>query len=101
MMFIRLLGWLITAAALMAIGAETLASLEANAYRSIALGELWYQLDRESLNLIQATTQRYLWPLLWDGITYILLQPAWLVLGITGPLLFIIFIKQKKKRRRR
>ncbi len=87
----RLIGWLITAAALMAVGAEVVAALETNAYRGLALGELWYLLNRDSLNLMQAVTQRYLLPILWDGAVVLLLQPAWIVLGITGPVLVLLF----------
>ncbi len=87
----RLIGWLITAAALMAVGAEVVATLETNAYRGLALGELWYLLNRDSLNLMQAVTQRYLLPILWDGAVVLLLQPAWIVLGITGPVLVLLF----------
>ena len=32
----------------------------------VAAGELWYALDRGSLNFAQAITQRYLHPALWD-----------------------------------
>ncbi len=90
----RLIGWLITAAALMAVGAEVVATLETNAYRGLALGELWYLLNRDSLNLMQAVTQRYLLPALWDGVVLVLLQPAWIVLGVTGPVLVLLFARR-------
>jgi len=93
----RLLGWLITAAALMAVGAEVIASLEANAYRGLTLGELWYLLNRDSLNLMQAITQRYLLPILWDGMVVLLLQPAWIVLGVTGPVLVLLFSSRRER----
>jgi hypothetical protein len=93
----RLLGWLITAAALMAVGAEVIASLEANAYRGLTLGELWYLLNRNSLNLMQAITQRYLLPVLWDGMVLLLLQPAWIVLGVSGPVLVLLFSGRRER----
>jgi len=93
----RLLGWLITAAALMAVGAEVIASLETNAYRGLTLGELWYLLNRDSLNLMQAITQRYLLPVLWEGVVVLLLQPAWIVLGVTGPVLVLLFSNRRER----
>lgn len=41
------------------------------------LGELWFRLDPFSLNLVQAITQRYLHPALWDHLAVpLLLSPA-------------------------
>ena len=92
----RIIGWLICAIALMALGAETIASLETGNYRGLAIGEIWYLIDRESLNLIQAVVQRYLLPSLWDSFVMLLTQPAWLVFGIAGPALVLLFGIGKK-----
>jgi len=87
----RIFGWLICAVALMALGAETIAALETGAYRGLAIGELWYLIDRGSLNLSQAIVQRYLVPSLWDAFVVLLQQPAWLVFGVSGPVLVLLF----------
>ncbi len=94
----RLIGWLVTALALLAAGAEIVASLEGGAYRGLAIGELWYLLDRESLNISQAVVQRYLLPVLWDGVVVLLRQPAWLVLGVAGPVLVLVFRFRREAR---
>jgi hypothetical protein len=61
----------------------------------IALGQLWYQLDRSSLNLVQAVIQRYIHPFLWDPIIVtILLSWAFAVLMILGLLLLVVFRKR-------
>ena len=79
----RFLGWLITAVALMAAGAEILASLEAGAYQGLAIGYLWFKIDTGSLNLSQAIVQRYIHPSLWDPvIVTVLTWPAWITLGV-------------------
>jgi hypothetical protein len=87
----RIFGWLICAMALMALGAETIASLETGAWRNLAIGEIWYLVDKGSLNLSQAIVQRYLIPSLWDGFVVVLQQPAWLVFGVSGPVLILLF----------
>ena len=49
----------------------------------IPLGELLYDLDRDSLNLAQAVTQRYISERLWDPhILNILVEPAYWVFAI-------------------
>lgn len=96
----RILGWLLVAAAIAAVGAELLASLEAGGWRPLALGELWYRLDAPSLNLAQAVIQRYLLPALWDPvIATVLTWPAWLVAGVPG--LVLLFLTRRRNRRRR
>jgi len=94
----RIFGWLVTAVALMAVGAEVVAALEDGGYRGLAIGELWYLLDRESLNVSQAAVQRHVLPALWDGVVILLLQPAWLVFGIAGPVLVLVFGSSKESR---
>ena len=87
----RIIGWLVCAIALMALGAETLASLEGGGYRGLAIGEIWYLIDRGSLNLMQAVVQRHLIPSMSDGFVVILQQPAWLIFGALGPVLVLLF----------
>jgi len=94
----RSLGWLITAIALMAAGAEILASLEAGAYQGLAIGYLWFKIDTGSLNLSQAVIQRYVHPSLWDPVIVTVLQwPAWITLGILGPTLALLFRKRTRR----
>ena len=82
----RVIGWLLAALALLALlalGAELVASLEAGAYRGLALGLFWYELDVASLNLVQAVVQRHLWPALWDPVLVTVLRwPAWISFGL-------------------
>lgn len=94
----RFIGWLITAVALMAAGAEILASLEAGAYQGLAIGYLWFKIDVGSLNLAQAVIQRYIHPALWDpAIVTVLQWPAWITLGIVGPVCALLFRKRSPR----
>lgn len=47
------------------------------AFAQTTLGEFWYRMGRETLNVFQAVVQRYVSPDLWDSvIVEILLMPA-------------------------
>jgi hypothetical protein len=88
----HLAGWLLVAAALSALGLELAQAFFRGAYQPIAAGELWFRLDVTSLNLVQAITQRYLHPSLWDPIVATILQwPAWSLLGGPGAALVLAF----------
>ena len=44
------------------------------------LGQTWYTLHVESLNLAQVLLERYLWPPLWNpGVVTLLQWPTWMV----------------------
>ncbi|PCJ70449.1 MAG: hypothetical protein COA62_07630 [Rhodobiaceae bacterium] len=48
-------------------------------------GEVWFELSRNTLNLMQAVVQRYLSPSLWDpAIVSVLKLPLVAVLGLIG-----------------
>lgn len=46
----------------------------------LLLGEAWYALSVESLNLTQAIIERFIWPPLWsDAILPLLQMPFWFI----------------------
>jgi hypothetical protein len=48
-----------------------------------AAGQVWYDLDKASLNLVQAVVQRYIHPIVWDSVFVPwLLLPAWRALAV-------------------
>ena len=68
-------------------------------FEPIPLGQIWYDLDAGSLNLIQAVIERHVWPPLWDpGLITVLRWPAWAVLGL--PALILLLIPFRRRRRR-
>ena len=86
----RAVGWVLVCLALAALGYEVLLATASGTWRVIAAGELWYALDRASLNFAQAITQRYLHPALWDPLIQSLLTwPAWSLLGAPGVALVV------------
>lgn len=84
-------GWVLATVALIALGYELLSFAETGNYRVIPAGELWFNVHVASLNLIQAVTQRYVHPLLWDPIIATVLQwPLWSLLGAPAAVLLAI-----------
>ena len=94
----RLIGWVAFLAGAAVLVRDGLVWINTKHWAPIALGQLWYQLDRSSLNLVQAVTQRYIHPFLWDPIIVtILLSWAFAVLMILGVLLLAVFRKRARR----
>jgi cytochrome c-type biogenesis protein CcmH/NrfF len=64
----------------------------------IAVGQLWFDLDRSSLNLVQAVVQRYIHPFLWDPIIVtVLLWWAFAALMVLGVLILALSGRRASK----
>ena len=97
----RIVGWLLLLAAGIVLANDVFTWYRTGALHLSAAGELWYRLDRGSLNLVQAVVQRYVSPRLWDPVIQTVLQfYALLVLAIPG-LLLLWATRSREKRRRR
>ena len=87
----RLVGVGLLLLGLILLGHDLIPLAHGAGFQPAALGQLWYALDPGSLNLLQAVTQRYLLPALWDGgMVWLLLQPAFAVALVLGVLLWLI-----------
>ena len=81
----RLIGWTFFLAGLAVLVRDVLVWINTKHWAPIALGQLWFDLNRSSLNLVQAVVQRYIHPFLWDPIIVtILLCWAFAVLMVLG-----------------
>jgi hypothetical protein len=93
----RLIGWALFLAGLSVLVRDVLVSIEAKRWAPIALGQLWFDLNRSSLNLTQAIVQRYIHPFLWDPVIItLLLCWAFAVLILLG--LTILAISSRRAR---
>ena len=54
---------------------------------TISLGWLWFQVHGNSLVGFQALIEKNISPAVWQPVQYLLILPAWLVLGIPGVIL--------------
>jgi hypothetical protein len=91
----RVIGWIALLFGAAVLVRDGLVWIDTKHWAPLALGQLWYDLNRSSLNLIQAVTQRYIHPFLWDPIIVnILLSWAFAVLMVFGVLLIVLFRKR-------
>jgi hypothetical protein len=91
----RVIGWIVLLAGAAALVRDLLVWIDTKHWAPLALGQLWYDLNRSSLNVVQAVVQRYIHPFLWDPIIVsILLSWAFAVLMFLGVLLSIVFRKR-------
>ncbi len=92
----RVIGWIVFLAGLSVLVRDVIAWFNTKIWAPIAIGQLWYELDRSSLNLVQAVTQRYVSPFLWDRIIVnILLCWAFAVLVGLGGLILLLARKRR------
>ncbi|MBV8505862.1 MAG: hypothetical protein JOZ11_08660 [Alphaproteobacteria bacterium] len=87
----RLIGWVVFLAGLAVLARDVLVWIDTKQWTPIALGQLWFDFDRSSLNLVQAVVQRYIHPFLWDPIIVtVLLWWAFAVLMFLGLLILAL-----------
>lgn len=99
MILLRIIGYLLLFLAIAALGAEILMSVQAGEWVSLAVGDVWAQIDRESIGLVQVGLERYVHPYLFDPILLtVLLWPSWLVAGV--PALLILLLARRRRQRR-
>jgi hypothetical protein len=95
----RVIGWIVLLAGAAVLVRDGVVWIDIKHWAPIALGQLWYQLNRSSLNLVQAVVQRYIHPFLWDPIIVsVLLSWAFAVLMILGVLLLVLFRRRNARR---
>ena len=94
----RVIGWIALLAGVAVLVRDLLVWIDTKHWAPIALGQLWYQLNRSSLNLTQAVVKRYIHPFLWDPIIVsILLSWAFAVLMLLAALLLVLFRRRARR----
>ena len=94
----RVIGWLAFLAGAAVLVRDLLVWIDTRHWSPIALGQLWYDLNRSSLNLVQAVVQRYIHPFFWDPIIVsILLCWAFVVLMVLGGLMLVLFRRRNTR----
>jgi hypothetical protein len=95
----RLIGWIFLLAGLSVLVRDVLVWIDTKRWAPLALGQLWYDLNRSSLNLVQAVVQRYIHPFLWDPIIVsVLLCWAFAVLMLLGVLILALSARRAQPR---
>lgn len=81
----RTLGWILLLAGAGFLAADAVAWLRAGSVAPTPLGQIWFAIDRFSLNLVQAVVERYVAAALWQSaIGPALLYPGWVVFPALG-----------------
>jgi hypothetical protein len=70
------IGWIALLSGAAVLVGELLVWIDTKRWAPLALGQLWYDLNRSSLNLVQAVVQRYMHPFLSDPIILSILLPG-------------------------
>jgi hypothetical protein len=101
MRFIRVIGWLLVAVGVFLVAREAWEWRMTGHWVVVPTGQLWFDLHKDSLLLLQPAIERYIWPPLWDPvITTVLEWPVWAVVGGLGLILLAIGHLAGARRRR-
>jgi hypothetical protein len=92
----RAIGWILCIAGAAVLVRDAVAWFETKLWMPIAVGQLWYALDRSSLNLVQAVIQRYVSPFLWDRILvpFLLCWASAVLIGL-GTVILVLARKRR------
>ena len=95
---LRIFGYVLLAAAIIGGISDASSSIAQSRVILAPLGQVWFSLSPETLNISQAVIQRYIHPDLWDpGIQMLLTWPSWAVLGPLGLLFLWLGTSRKRK----
>lgn len=94
------IGGLFLLAALGVLGFEQSRRVEGEPFELQPLGQVWFDIDAGSLNLVQAVVERYISTTLWDPVILtILYWPAFLVFLVPGLVLILLCARRRRRRR--
>jgi hypothetical protein len=91
----RIVGWGALLAGLSVLVRDVITWFDTRVWAPLALGQLWYDLDRSSLNLVQAVTLRYISAFLWDRVIVNVLL-CWAFAALIGLGLVILLLARKR-----
>lgn len=93
---LRLISLFFLVVAVIAGVVDSIETVSAGVYTPTILGEAWFQFSPDTLNMMQATVQRYVHPALWDPvIQWILLKPAALVFLALSLIFYLLGYRRK------
>ena len=99
MVVLRVIGWLLIVAALLALGWDLFFWIHDGHFGFQSAEAAWHGVSPGSMDHIQALIENHLWKTLWNpGIETVLRLPLWLVLGVPGLLLALVARTRKRRR---
>ncbi len=95
------IAWFLVACAIMTLGRDAFLGYERGHFALAPLGEIWYAIDRGSLNLVQAVVERYVHPFVWDPVLFTIIGlPAAPFFAFLALILFFWVWRSRQGRRR-
>jgi hypothetical protein len=85
----RIFGWFCIAWALSVVIIEGYDWYSKGDWNIIPAQQIWYQIDRGSLNAVESAVERYVSLSAAAGVEWLLRWPAWLILGLGGVFLLV------------
>ena len=99
MVVLRVIGWLLIAAALLALGWDLFMWIHKGHFEPSAAGLLWYTLSPRSFNFAEHTVSGLISKSFWESLNRaVLAQPMLFVAGIPGLLLALIARPRRRRR---
>jgi hypothetical protein len=98
----RTLGWLFIVFGVVILGRDMARWMEFGYFQATPFGQIWYLIDRASLNTSQAFVERHVAIWLWQGVIGPILRwPAWVTLPIVGSVFLLVTGALRARQRRR
>ncbi len=99
MIVLGVIGWLLIAAALLALGWDLFLWIHDGHFEPSAVGGLWSTVSPRSFNFAEHLISAHISKALWDSlIMAVLAQPMLFVAGIPGLLLLLIARRRRRRR---
>jgi hypothetical protein len=97
----RIVSWIIIllllGLALLSVGLDARGWSDTGTWQSAPLGQRWFELDKDSLLLLQPAIERYLFPGLWSALQWVLERPAWLVPGVIAAVMLLFKLVRRRR----
>ncbi|MEM7528263.1 MAG: hypothetical protein AAF416_11345 [Pseudomonadota bacterium] len=77
---------------------DLIASLDAGAWTPVALGQWWFEIDRNSLQQLQPAIERHVSPDAWVTVQSILEAPAIYTVGAPLILFWVLSLAEKRRK---
>ena len=102
MIVVRIIGIVLLLVALGLFGYEVSNAVSDGGYRFVSGGEIWRRANANSLVGFGAIVEKEIAPWLWSSVCVPILQaPAWVIPGVPGLILIVLFWPRGKRRHRK
>ena len=95
----RYIGWTLLFLGIGLLGLDVITYFESQAYKPIRVGRIWFEIDSNSLQLLQPAIERHVDPAVWTFLVQPFLElPAFIVSLVAGIVLAFLFRKRPDRK---